>query len=839
MRSLVLLMVLISQPLFAKQVINFNENWRFTLTSQPDGHQYQLPTHDWQKINLPHDWAVELPYSNEAGAASTGFKAGGTGWYRKTFVLNEQDKAQHLWLEFDGIYNQSQIWLNGHYIGGRPYGYTSFKVDISQYAYFDGRPNQLAVKVNRLSYADSRWYTGSGIYRDVRLVKAPYIHVPMWGVKITTPVATNATAKVKISTEVHASQAFTQTAVLTTKIFDMSNNLIASKQAEFPIAPKQTIEQTIVIDKPRLWNLQSAYLYRAETSLALENNTITAQSEPFGIRTIKFDANRGFFLNNKPVKIKGVNLHHDAGAVGVAVDKSIWRSRLQKLKSVGVNAIRLSHNPHSPQMLELADELGFLVNAEAFDDWDRPKKKSLLRLGDNKVTGIAGHSYSQYFNAWAERDIKALVNRDFNHPSIIMWSIGNEVEWSYPYYPKATSYEEEGGEYYQHAPNYDAEKIRDRLARHNPQTRDNLPRIAKSLSEFVKQVDTTRPVTSGLTHPSVGFASGYTDALDIVGFNYRAHEYEIAHKTYPQAIIYGSENWGDWREWQAVQDKEYVAGIFIWTGFAYKGESGPLPKMGLEISLFDFIGNKTPRGHFFETFWVDKPKTWVGVTKASESEFSYDEDAGWTFTQREYPQDVWATIRKWEWYDIERHWNFSENESVVVQAYTNTDSAELFLNGHSMGGQYLNRFDDRIIKWLVPYQRGELKVVGYNNGKAVTEDKISTHGAIAAIRLSPEAKTLVANGTDSVYVHVELVDENQNLVTDSDAEINFSIEGPVGKTFVDNGSEFNTGNVVGNQVVNHKGRAAILVQASKTPGEVQISASSGEVNAEPIRLIIK
>lgn len=829
----------ITMQVQAKSIEDFNFNWKFSLEKQQAAHQYAFDDSTWQPVTLPHDWAVALPYTNENTSASTGFKAGGIGWYRKTFNLPKSDKNKKIWVEFDGIYNNSAIWLNGHYIGGRPYGYSSFQVDLSQYANYGDNTNVITVKVDRTAYADSRWYTGSGIYRNVRLVKTEPVYVPQWGIQVTTPNISAKAAKVSINTQIIAQKYQGEKAKLKIELFDQEGKKVAQDKKSFALSHENKITQTLTVKKPQLWSLETPHLYTAKATIYVDGDKTESDTTTFGIRTIKFDSNKGFFLNGVNTKIKGVNLHHDAGAVGTAVHKSIWHSRLTKLKSIGVNALRLSHNPHNPGLLGLADEMGFLVNAEAFDDWDRAKTKNKISMGDNKASGASVISYNIHFNQWAERDLKDMIRRDFNHPSVFMWSIGNEIEWTYPYYPKAASYAEDETDYYTEAADFNPERIRQKLREHNPDKLDNLPIIAKMLSDFVKEVDTTRPITAGLVQPSVGFASGYTNALDLVGFNYRAPSYEAAHKMYPNKVIYGSENWGAWREWRDVKDKDYVAGIFIWTGFAYKGEAGPLPRMGLEISLFDYIGNKTPRGHFFETIWVDKPKTYLGTTHAKISEFSYTNDKGWTFKKRKAPANVWQELRRWEWFDIDEMWKYETNENIVVQSYTNTESVELFLNGKSLGRKQLKDFDDQIIKWMVPYQAGELKVVGYNSGKAVTQSILNTHGKLASIELNAEKQSLTADQYDTTYIHATLLDKNGNLLPDAAMDIKFTVEGNATIAAVDNGWENNIQDVLADHVISHKGKAALLLQAQDKTSQVKVYASVNGVKSKPVLINIK
>lgn len=827
---IVLLGCLASLNVQAKTLTDFNFNWQFKLDSQDKG---------WQTVRLPHDWSVELPYTKD-GAASTGFKLGGIGWYKKQFNLNEQDKNKVFWVEFDGIYNNSSIWINGHHVGGRPYGYTSFNVDITPYIVFD-KANEIKVKVDRTAYADSRWYTGSGIYRNVRLVKANPVYIPQWGIQVTTPKVGVQNASVSVKTQLTAKQFTGDSAKVVVDIINGNGDTVSQSSKQIVLAPEQKIELSSEIKYPDLWSLEHPHLYQAQVKVYHKQKLISQDVQSFGVRSIEFDPNLGFFLNNKQVKIKGVNLHHDAGALGAAVPKSIWRSRLTKLKSIGVNAIRMAHNPHAPELLALCDEMGFLVNAEAFDDWDRAKAKSKVYLGDNQAKGESVAAYAEHFNDWAERDLKAMLKRDFNHPSIIMWSIGNEIEWTYPYYPKSVSHHEDGTSYYEDAPDFDQQRILYNIKKFNPDSEDNLAKIAHQLSAWVKEIDTTRPVTAGLTHPSVGFATGYADALDLVGFNYRAAAYQKAHETYPNKVIYGSENWGAWREWRDAVDKEYIAGIFIWTGFAYKGEAGPLPRMGLNISLFDFVGNKTPRGHFFETIWQDKAKIYLGTTPAASSEFSLvktedSEKPEWQFKSRTYPPHIWDKLRMWEWYEIEPLWDYAENEKIVVQSYTNTETAELFLNGKSLGKKALADFSDRVIKWMVPYTKGQLEVVGYNNNKAVVRTQLNTLGEIENIQLNAEKQTLKADQYDTVIVNLTLLDSAGNLVANAAEKVKFVVTGPAEILAVDNGSEFNIQDVLTDTLVTDRGRASVILRATAQAGEIKVKAVMGEVSSAEITL---
>ncbi|WP_010134261.1 glycoside hydrolase family 2 TIM barrel-domain containing protein [Ochrovirga pacifica] len=816
-----------------RTVEDFNANWKFSKEVQMEATNPTFDDRSWQVVQLPHDWTILSGYQKEGTAASTGFTTGGIGWYRKSFTIPKTDKEKNIWIEFDGIYNNTTVWINGHKLGFRPNGYVSFSYNLSDYLRF-GEKNVIAVKVDHTNYVDSRWYTGSGIYRDVRLVKTSKTHIPQWGVKITTPYVTNNEAIVQIATKVAGSS---KTITMDINIINSENQVVA-KLKDLLFDTKSQFVQKIKISNPKLWGIANPNLYAAEI-LVKENGVLVDKvTESFGIRSIEFTADKGFLLNGKSVKIKGVNLHHDAGAVGAAATKATWEYRIKKLKSIGVNAIRMAHNPHSPLLMEVCDEQGMLVMNEFFDEWHHAKDKNKTCLGCD-VAKEGDKGYSKVFLDWAERDLKSLIRRDYNHPSVIMWSIGNEIEWTFPYYSKAYDEINPNAIPYISVPEFDAEKIKPVFDKISGGI-DSLALVAKQLSKWVKEEDTTRPVTCGSVRPSISMATGYGDAVDVMGFNYRPHNYDIAHKTYPNKPIIGSENWVAYSEWKAVADREFVAGIFMWTGFAYIGEAGPWPRKGLNISLFDFAGFKNPRGHFFECLWKPTPKVYMVTTPASESEFSYTNKEGWKFNMQYTAPPVWNKLRLWEWYKVNEYWDYKTQEPIVVQAYTNCEEAELFLNGKSLGKQQLSSVvdTDHILKWLVPYTKGELKVVGYNNGKIVDEYMLATTGKVSKIKLSVDKTTLLANAYDVAHVSIQLYDADGNAIRNKEQEVRFEVEGNAELVAVDNGWEMNVAPHNTNKVITHKGRALAIVKSTKEKGRVTICAKVGAITSAPIILNI-
>ena len=810
-----------------REVIDFNFDWQFRLENN------QIDA-DWAKIRLPHDYSILAGYQKDGTAASTGFVSAGIGWYQKEFNISSSDEGKRIWIEFDGVYCNSTVWINGVELGFRPSGYISFDYELTDHLNYGGN-NIIKVKVDHSAYADQRWYTGSGIYRNVRLVKTNKTFVDKWGLKVKTTFLDSLSATIEVDPTILGVTNSTKAQI---EIISFDGQLITTSNVEF--ADNTARASSIKIDNPMTWSPDSPNLYVAKISVWNEGKLCDQYETTFGIRSILFDANEGFFINNQSMKIKGVNLHHDAGALGSAVPKSVWEYRVKKLKSIGVNAIRMSHNPHSIELLQVCDEQGILVMDEFFDEWHRAKNKNMAFIGDNNgKNSPETKGYSSYFLEWAERDLKDQIKRDFNHPSVIMWSIGNEIEWTFPYYSKVHKLVNDGmGE--EGTPEFDPGVVRpvfDSILNDKP---DSLTIIANKLVKWVKDMDNSRPITCGSVRPSVGMVSGYGTVVDILGFNYRASSYDEAHLTYPNLKIIGSENWGAYSEWKAVSERDFVSGMFAWTGFAYLGEAGPWPRKGLEISFFDYAGIKTPRGHFFECLWNEAPKVYIVTTPASTSEFSYSPSTGWSFDMQMTPPPAWGDLRKWEWYKVNEHWNYTDGEMIVVQAYTNCDDLELFLNGISLGKKSRKDFvEDNIIKWQVPFKAGELIARGYINNDQVEEYKIVTTGKISTIKLHTEQSTLRTNKYDISNIYAELLDNQGNPVRNQDISIQFEVSGAGELVAVDNGWEMNIQNHYTNTVTTHNGRALAFVRSSDQEGKIHVSATSNNTVSNEIIIVSK
>ncbi|UXP34200.1 DUF4982 domain-containing protein [Reichenbachiella agarivorans] len=774
----------------------FNDDWEFFLGQLIDNEQITY----WANVDLPHDWSIRESYQQEQTAASTGFVPGGVGWYRKQFSL--ADDGRDTRIIFDGVYCNAEVWINGHHLGIRSSGYSSFEYDLTTYLN-DAAPNELLVKVDHSAYVDARWYTGSGIYRNVHLVRAHPTHLTTWGTKISTTKIEGQKAMVVIDASVTDMDDNTTVKV---EVVDAQGTVVAQADAE---QRDGRFVAELQVGQAQLWGLLSPHLYEAVVQVYQGDNEIDRKAHPFGIRRARFDADQGFFLNGENIKIKGVNLHHDAGALGAAVPKSVWEYRVAQLQSIGVNAIRMSHNPHSVELMEVCDEMGMLVMDEFFDEWHSPKGKSLVYLGDNAAKGAIAEGYSEVFFEWAERDLKDLIRRDYNHPSVVMWSIGNEIEWTFPDYSKAFAILNPDNAGYGDTPEFDPKRVKAVFDSVTGGT-DSLAIVAEQLSRWVREEDTTRAITCGSVRPAIAAVSGYADAVDVLGFNYRAECYDAAHETYPDMKIIGSENWGTYSEWTSVNSRPFVAGMFAWTGFAYMGEAGPWPRKGLNISFFDFAGFKTPRGHFFECLWRDEPKVYAVTARADESEYSYDEGSGWQFDMQMTPAPVWSQLRRWEWYqNIHPHWNYQRGESVIVQAYSNCEEVELLLNGESLGRKKRSDFsDDNIVKWQVPFDAGVLTVHGYIAGQLADEYVLETASnpvcAVSEIEFRPQ-------DDDGLWlIALQLVDEKGRAVSHQERELTVIIEGAK-LVAVDNGWEQNVSDHFQSKVTTHEGRAMLYV----------------------------
>ena len=548
---------------------------------------------------MPHDWSVRGQLSPTL-ASCTGYLPGGTGWYKKKLKIADELKGKKLYVYFEGVYNRSEVYINGHLLGKRPNGYISFMYDITSYVKYDS-DNMLTVKVDHSRRADSRWYTGSGIYRNVYLVEANPVHIAQWGVYTYPKSVAEKQAVLHVEVEVENESDVNSTVTVNNELIDTEGNTVARKSGKLSIQSglSEKIRSDLKVNAPRLWDIDHPNLYQLKTTVSKNGEIIGETVAKAGLRSFTFDPDRGFALNGNWMKMKGVCIHHDAGTLGTVVPRDVWRKRLLNLKEIGCNAIRTSHNPQAPDLYDLCDELGLLVLNEAYDEWEFPKRKWI----EGWNVGVPGFQGSyDFFREWGEKDLADMVQRDRNHASVFAWSIGNEVDYPNDPYSHPILDGDGGftqamyGGYKKDAP--DAMRLGD---------------IAKRLVKVVKQYDISRPVTAGLAGVAMSNETEYPGALDIAGYNYTESRYDSDHLKYPGRVIYGSENRHDMEAWRAVRDKEHILGQFLWTGIDYLGESGRWPSRGFYSGLLDFSGEIKPRGYFRQALWSTKPMAYIGT----------------------------------------------------------------------------------------------------------------------------------------------------------------------------------------------------------------------------------
>jgi len=779
-----------------------NDEWRFLRIDSAwniaERDDMRLPDYDdskWRQVRLPHDWGIELPMSPDKGSCQ-GYLTGGIGWYRRTLpYISSQD--ERLFIYFEGVYNYSEVFLNGHLLGKRPSGFASFLYDLTPYLNKDGK-NVVAVRVDHSQEADSRWYTGSGIYRNVWLVKAPKVHLAQWGTAYRLCSIDKKKAVVEVDVETTTEEpvtAATQLKAVVT-LTDATGKTVATTKTTLGPKAKKTVKLTV--SNPQRWTLSSPYLYTLTTTL--ENGD---QSQvKAGLRTLQFSPDRGFALNGEWMKVKGVCLHDDAGVLGTAVPKTVWKRRLQELKAIGVNAIRMSHNPHAPELYDLCDELGLLVMDEASDEWEFPKRK-WMKGWNQGAPGFQG-TYT-YFEEWIDRDVADMVRRDRCHPSIFMWSIGNEVDYpNDPYsHPVLNG---NGSDFTQ--PAYGGYKP-------NQPHAERIGRIAQRLAKIVKEIDSSRPTTGALAGVVMSNETAYPEAIDVVGYNYTESRYDSDHQKYPRRVIYGSENRHDLAAWRTVSEKEHIFGQFLWTGIDYLGESGVWPARGSSAGLLDLAGQRKPNGWYRASLWLHQPMCYIGTYPVGPQREGSRQNNRRSYWVSPYADDVW---------------NYREGQTVRVVCYTNGTDARLLLNGQPVAQKAQYDEVTGIRYWDVEYAAGTLRCEA-DNGASY---EITTTKAPAALRVT----------TDSVaHVFIEVVDEDGRLVKGADNEVTLMVRG-ARLLGMENGNIMDT-SVAGrqqrsaNKLRVHNGRLVAYIEPLAKTSEITIHAHSPFLKSAQLQLSSK
>ncbi len=764
-----------------------NDNWKFILEDIPEAKNASYNSTDWQNVEVPHDWSIKEQLSPTLASCS-GYLPGGIGWYRKTITIPESKQGEKVFLYFEGVYNRSEVFINGHSLGKRPNGHISFAYDATSFVNY-GEENTIAVRVDHSKSADSRWYNGSGIYRDVWLVYANQVHIAQWGV-YAYPEINKTTGILNIEVALENETDAKVNLEVKNELLDLSGKVVSKRSNKVVITPNNnnTITTKIKVRNAKLWDIETPNLYNLKTTVFQNGIQIDQTITQTGFRNFTFDPNKGFALNGKWMKMKGVCLHHDSGVLGTAMYKDVWRKKLKTLKEIGVNAIRTSHNPQATDFYELCDELGLLVLNEAYDEWEFHKRKWLV--GWNKGTpGFEGNS--DIFEEWAEKDLEDFVRRDRNHVSVFAWSIGNEVD--YPNDPYSHPVLDGGGD------TGFSQKTYGGYQKDAPDAM-RLGAIAKRLVAAVEKYDTSRPTTAGLAGVAMSNKTEYPDALGIAGYNYTESKYQSDHKKYPNRVIYGSENGHSIGAWLAVKNNEHIFGQFLWTGIDYLGESGSWPSRGGHPGLLDYSGKIKPRGYFRQSLWSAEPMIHLG-TYIPNGRKKLSIDA--------YPI-----------------WNYEVGEIIRVVCYTNAAKARLELNGKIVGEEKKYDEETGVIYWDIPFANGKLEAVGLD----ANDNEESRY----AIIQSQQPYALVINQNNITIdsdkgvaqINVEVVDKEGLPVMLSDNEVSCSVEGPATFLGLEAGNFADMADYTDNVHRVFHGHISAYIRANGEKGTVKVSFKS-------------
>ena len=787
--------------LLQRQAANFDHDWRFHLGDLAGAQEPSFAVSGWRTLDLPHDWSIEGVF-NEQNPAGVGGGAlpGGVGWYRKTFTLPGADSGKVVFIEFDGVYRNSEVWINGAYLGKRPYGYSSFRYELTPHLRYRAR-NVIAVRVDNSQQPNSRWYSGSGIYRHVRLVTSDPLHVAEWGTYITTPVVSADSSHVTIRTSLRNERHVEQPIVLSTVVYDSAGQEVAAISTMGRVPGDSTAElvQELTISRPVLWSLERPYLYRAVSRVGCGNRLCDTYATPFGVRSFVFRADSGFFLNGRHVKIRGVCLHHDLGALGAAVNTRAIERQLQIMRAMGANAVRTSHNPPAPELLDLTDRMGFIVMDEAFDMWKKEKTK---------------YDYHLDWDAWHVRDLSDMVLRDRNHPSVFIWSIGNEVmeQWT------------------------DSDKT--------------AAPIARELAGIVHALDPTRPVTQAANNGSPQNPVFHAGALDILGHNYHHEVWKDFPTQYPGEKLIITEAMSALNSRGVYeQPSDSVASYET----PYVKNHGPQPNKNYRLSSYDnrkaFWGSlhEESLGLFERYPFLSGMFIWQGIDYLGEptpyewparsSYFGVVDLAGFPKDPFYLYQSVWTPAER-PMLHLFPHWNWARGDTVDVWVYTNAEQVELYLNGAFQG---LRRKQDKVghLMWRVAYRPGTLRAVARTAGLVTTSAVVRTTGKPTRVALAPDRTRIRANGEDLSFVTVTVRDQRGLAVPTAEPLIRFRLSGGDARIVgVDNGDQTSHTLFRANQVRLFSGKALVIIRAGTRTGTVTLTAEGHGLapSAVPIQL---
>jgi len=748
-----------------RRIMRFDDHWRFLKADAPGAEQPGFDDASWRPVVIPHDWSIEGPFDQNAPTRGAGgFLPAGVAWYRNHFLLPSAEASRRVFVEFDGVMANSDVWINGFHLGRRPYGYVSFRYDLTGHLNFgDAKPNVMAVRSDTSQQPASRWYSGAGIYRHVRLVIQNPVHIEHWSTFVTTPEVSQREATVRVQTTVVNQSGADREVAVRIALTAPNGSLVRSVETRpqtVPAGKSADYQQDIPVRLPDRWDIGHPVLHKALVEVRDRGTLLDDESVPFGIREFHFDASTGFWLNGTNIRIYGVCLHHDAGAFGAAVPLDAWKRRLAALKPFGVNAIRTAHNPFSPEFLDLCDRMGFLVMDEMFDCW---------------TAGKNPYDYHLYFNQWSKIDTRDTVRRDRNHPSIVLYSAGNEIR----------------------------DTPKEELAR----------QILGGLVEVFHANDPTRPVTQGLFRPNVShdYDNGLADLLDVIGTNYRDNELLAAQKAKPSRKIIGTEQRHDRQTWLWLRDNPSHSGQFLWTGVDYLGESRSWPIVAAGSGLLDRTNMPKPMAYERQSWWSGRPMVYAarrtGTAAATPADPGFTPLAG-----RQVLFGDWTPA------DAGAH---DEN----VEAYSNCREVELFLNGKSLGVKPINA-DASPRMWKVSYAPGTLKAVGRNDGKVVAEVEMQTAGPAARIVLKADRDRIAPVWDEVSFVSAAVVDRNGVTVPGADDLISFTISGPGAIAAVDSADNASHEPFQAYERRAFRGRCVAMVKATKPAGRITLTASA-------------
>ena len=824
-----------AQPQRSRLELAADSNWKFVLGDPGGAEARSFEDANWRTVELPHDWSIEgRPSKDNPTGSEGGYFPAGAGWYRKTFSAPPEWRGKRVSVEFDGVYRDATVYLNGKKLGNQPYGYTSFSFDVMPDLDFSGL-NVLAVRVDNSAQPNSRWYSGSGIYRHVRVVVTDPVHVAHWGVLVSTTSASTESGSLSVRTRVENESTATARVTVETQILDRGGKPVGHAQSAVETAPGSGTEaiQEIAVSKPALWSPEAPALYRAVTRLRKDGKAIDEVVTIFGIRTLAWSAEKGLLLNGKAIKLAGGCVHHDNGPLGAAAFDRAEERRVELLKAAGYNAVRTSHNPPSPAFLDACDRLGLLVLDEAFDTWKANKVK---------------YDYGRNFDEWWQRDISAMVLRDRNHPSVVLWSIGNEI-------PEVLV--ERG------------------------------PAIAKRLADQVRSLDSSRPLTQAVpTSTSGPFPDAVLAVLDIAGYNYNlARNYANDHRRVPSRLMMTTESFpaAAFEQWQVAKDNSFILGDFVWTAMDYLGESGigawaygtpqqasqagmmmtgmqgmadkmflamangvdmkammaqaggnqggqsPMsflapgyPWHAAQCGDLDLTGHRKPQSYYRDILWNGGDRVYATV-RLPEPEGKKIVAVAWA---------VYPTLPSWTW-------PTQEGKELQVEVYSGVEKVRLYLNDKLIGEKATGRSEEFKALFTVPYAPGTLKAVGMRGDRAVAESVLTTAGNPARLRLTADRTTLQAGGQDLSFVTVEAIDAEGRFQPNADQEVQFAITGPGAIAAVGNADGKDESPYQGDRRKLFQGRALVVVRTQGQSGAIQLTAKTAGLAGNVLRLDAK